>query len=246
MNSNQRSAIITSELRALRGPDGSVYTSAAQPYSFWERYLQVFSSVTVLARVKPVPEAPARWLRADGPNVQFIDLPYYVGPLGYVKVAGRLRSIVRAALGKPGTIIFRVPSNIASVAFNEVNKGRRPFGLEVVGDPWESLAPGSSHHPLRAVFRRIYTHRQWQLCRAAAGIAYVTESTLQGRSPAPPKAFTTHYSDIELGEEAFVAAPRCARPLANQASLVTVASLEQPYKGIDLLLHAVSVLRAGG
>src|SRR6476646_458173 len=102
MGPGENSVIVTSEMRMVRGPDGFVYTATALPYSFWQRYLSVFSSVTVLARIKHVMDVPVNWLRADGPGVRFADLPYYNGPLEYVKVAGRLGRVVRDTLGQPG------------------------------------------------------------------------------------------------------------------------------------------------
>jgi glycosyltransferase involved in cell wall biosynthesis len=57
--------------------------------------------------------------------------------------------------------------------------------------------------------------------------------------------FTTHYSSIELSQSDFAAQPR-ARDRSRPVRIVTVGSLAQRYKGIDVLIRAVSALRRSG
>lgn len=40
-----------------RTPDGVVWTQTQFPYRFWQRYLEVFDQVRVVARVRDVPRA---------------------------------------------------------------------------------------------------------------------------------------------------------------------------------------------
>jgi glycosyltransferase involved in cell wall biosynthesis len=82
---------------------------------------------------------------------------------------------------------------------------------------------------------------RWQ-CVHAAAISYVTERTLQKRYPAAPGAVTATYSSVDLPADAFVAGPRAPTGRTGPALLVSVGSLEQPYKGIDTLITAVARL----
>ena len=66
-----------------RTPDGQVWTNGQFPYSFWTRYLAVFGGVTVLARVRDVPELSSERQPASGARVRFLGLPDYTGPRQY-------------------------------------------------------------------------------------------------------------------------------------------------------------------
>jgi glycosyltransferase involved in cell wall biosynthesis len=51
---------------------------------------------------------------------------------------------------------------------------------------------------------------------------------------------------MELNESWFVQSPRQFHPLPNRFRIVTVGGLDQPYKGVDLLIRAVSDCVAEG
>jgi len=111
---------------------------------------------------------------------------------------------------------------------------------------------------MRSVIRRLLTRSQQRLCAAAAGAAYVTERTLQRRYPCArtqwavsdveligPPPFTAHYSSIELSCSDIATQARTWAPGAVPR-LVTVGSLAQRYKGIDVVIRATRELRDRG
>lgn len=237
--------VVSTEYRFSRTGDGAVWTDAAFARAFWSRYLDVFDSVRVAARAEDVPRPAPGAQRVDGDGVELFALPYYVGPAGFLRRYPRLRRRVRAAAAPADAVILRVPSPVAAPLWPSLARQGRPFGLEVVGDPHETFAAGSVDHPARPVVRRWLTGQLRRQCQAAAGVAYVTERRLQRLYPAGSAAHTTSYSSIDLGEAAFVqSAPEPRR--GGRLSLVTVASLEQLYKGTDVLVDAVAALAGEG
>lgn len=50
--------VVVLEYRFLRTPDGQVWTATKFSYDFWQRYLEVFDSARVVARVQDVPDMP--------------------------------------------------------------------------------------------------------------------------------------------------------------------------------------------
>ena len=58
-------------------------------------------------------------------------------------------------------------------------KNGMPYGVEVVGDPWDVFAPGAVRHPLRVYFRYRGTHDLKQTVAQANAALYVTEYQLQ-------------------------------------------------------------------
>ena len=99
----------------------------------------------------------------------------------------------------------------------------------------------------------------------ACAVAYVTERALQTRYPCRalsmgisdveipddalvmnPSVFSTHYSSVEIGEADTVAASRLASPKRRKFTVITVGTLAQVYKGMDILIDAVARCVAAG
>ncbi len=264
--------VFTLEYRFDRLPDGSVWTQTSFPYSFWNCYLQVFDSVRVVARVRDVSDVPADWKRADGERVSFVSVPYYVGPEQFALKAASVSRTVRGAVTPADAVMMRVPSHLGNVLTPLLKRTLRPYAVEVVGDPYDVFVPGAVRHPLRFFFRWWFTRQlKWQ-CLHACGAAYVTEHTLQRRYPPSWRSYSTSYSSVQLTDAAFTA-PRLSgpavfttsytdgvltdedycsvphalnKPKEHPFTLVTVASLAQPYKGIDVLIDAVAMCARDG
>jgi glycosyltransferase involved in cell wall biosynthesis len=230
---------------------GGVYAVGAGDYSFWRRYLTVFPRVNVVARVTPVEDLPAGSTRADGPQVHLVPLPTYLGPR---QALGRLPGLL-AAVGRltaePGAWLLRVPGLVGTLVYLGLRIRRRPFAVEVVGDPQESLSRAALGHLGAALYRPLAGMLLRRQCRHAAGAAYVTAETLQRRYP-PGGEMSTHYSSVELTDDWFEGRdePRGTRTRIQErigpARLIFVGSLAQRYKGLHVLLGAIRLCREEG
>ncbi|GAA4434679.1 glycosyltransferase [Bremerella cremea] len=238
--------VVTLEHRFFRTPDGATWTETQFPNAFWQRYLHVFDGVRIVARAQPVAEALSHWNRVDGPKVAFHALPYYQGPWQYLKKAKAVRRAVAEAAGTEHAIIMRVHSPIAALVERRMRGENKPYGVEVVSDPWDVFAPGAFHHPLRWYFRRSLSAQTKRQCHNAVAASYVTQHALQRRYPATNASFQTHYSSVELPPESFVEAPREFDPQNGPLKLITVGALAQMYKGVDTLIDAVAMARQQG
>lgn len=226
-------------------PNGTVWTDGPFPYSFFTRYLDVFDQVQVVARVASVEGSSSQWQQACGDAVEFVPVPCYVGPWEYLRQRHAVRHAVERALLPPRPIILRAPGQLANVAASFLDRARRPYSAEVVGDPYDAFAAGADRRLLRPFFRWQQTRALRHLTSRAAAAAYVTEHALQHRYPPRPGTFTTHYSSVELPDAAVVSQPREPR-ISGPLHLVTVGSMEHLYKGQDVLLLALAECRAEG
>lgn len=233
--------VIALEHRFTRTPDGAIWTQTMFPYSFWQRYLNVFEGVRVVARVLDVDEATPSWKRADGVGVTFARVPYYVGLWQYLQQAWQVRTAARQAVARQDAVILRVGSTIASQIEPLLRQTNHPYGVEVVNDPYDVFSPGAVKHPLRPFFRWWFTHQMQQQCAHACAAAYVTEYSLQRRYPPSPNAFATHYSSVELPDIAFVATPRTPIYSSRSIHLITIGALDQLYKAPDILIDAIAL-----
>ncbi|WP_139491603.1 glycosyltransferase family 4 protein [Brevibacillus dissolubilis] len=243
-------ALIALEAHFYRTPDGTIYNDSVVSYAFWQRYLKVYASIIVLARVQDVAEAKPKWKPASGDRVEFCCLPNYVGPWQMLKTMPVIKQMIREIATECDVAILRVPGAIATFAWKALRSRQIPIGLEVVGDPWDSLAPGTVKSIARPLARVMGTLGLKKQCRQADAVAYVTEHTLQRRypvragNPDGSKPYQTHYSSIELFDEAYVTEPKTefAKPLR----IFNAGSMETLYKGQDIQIRAVRKCRDHG
>jgi hypothetical protein len=157
----------------------------------------------------------------------------------------QMTSMMRAtwtAVGASSAVLAVVPGFMGPLAVAFARARGRPVGVVVVGDPKQSLAPGAVQHPARAVTRGVLTTTTRWACQHSDVALYVTTHTLQSRYP--PRRGTAAYAAPNVGPVT-LANPR-TWPGPGPLQLLTVASLDQPYKGIDVLIEAVAQMRGAG
>lgn len=240
--------VVTTEQRFF-AHDGAIYVDGMSGYRFWHRYLQVFDAVYVMARITMDQPVPARAVRADGPGVYFVALPYYVGPLAAAMCLPQLLSTIWRNVPRTSAYSLRTPGVVATLLYIALRLRRLPYAVEVVGDPNESLSYRALHKwwslvarwPLVAVTRHMVAN--------ATCSSYVTARTLQARYPNSCGGFTNYVSDVALPEyivhllegapaEELAVAP--SHKLTGPLRLIFVGSLAQRYKGLHVLLEALA------
>jgi glycosyltransferase involved in cell wall biosynthesis len=224
---------------------GGAVWGAMDGYRFWQRYLDVFDKVKVVARVCQAAIPPSGWQRADGERVTFLDIPYYVGPWQYLRRMLVVRRAVSKALQSNDAVILRVPSQLAAIAYSILIRSNRPYGVEVIADP-SAVFRGGSRLCFASIFRLKFVHQLKKQCKNAAVASYVTEKALQDAYRSSPSAFVTHYSSVDLPESLFVREPRRVRVSPRMPLVLTAGSLESFVKGTDVLIEAAAICRRKG
>lgn len=238
--------IVALETRYQRTPDGAVWSDGASDARFWQRYLDVFDGVHVVARVAAVASAPAHGQRADAPGITWAALPYFVGPWQFLRCYRLFRRALQAAVTPDAAIVLRVPGTLGTYVHHLLRSTGQPYGVEVIGNPHDVFRPGGVRSIVRPLMRWWYPRNLRRQCAGASAAAYVTAAILQQHYPPAPSAFVTHYSSIELADPAFVTAPPPIRPTGVPRRVVLVGSLEQLYKGPDVLIEALALCVAAG
>ena len=232
--------VITSEFRVRRTPDGRYWAPAGFSHDYWTGYLgDIVPTILLAVRVTPVDAVPDATERLDGPRVGVLDLPV-LRPgrhaLRDLRIAWHsLDDAVRPGRG----LLLVHPGVVATVALARARLRRRPYAVQVVGDPVQVGAAIGAGLPLRLVFAA-FGRITASACRRAAATAYVTSEELQQRYPPGDPSRSHAFSNVSLTE-----AP--SRPPGPEVRrIVTVGTFTQPYKRVDLLLDAVAHLRAEG
>jgi len=234
---------ITSDYRLRSLPDGSVWTDGPCPYRHWTRYLNEFSSVNVLARVTPAEKLSSSWQPLTGPGVSVSPLPNYQGALEFLRHRSQLRAAVRQSIAPDDALILNGPSILASLVEGVIEPGR-PYGMQVLGNPKDIFRPGMVKHPLRPLLGWWCTRRLTRQVQTACATLYVTQQYLQQCFPCRGKSFGV--SDVDLPPEAFREEAFPARPAGEPLTLVAVGTMTQMYKGFDVLLAALAMLKSEG
>ena len=157
--------------RILRQPDGQssmnvlicteshyvqvgdeVYCPLLSP-DYFQRYREIWDEIVVLGRSRVASRVPQGAPRLELDGLRLVALPDYTGPLQYLQCRGRIRSIVREVLPTVDSIIMRGGHQISQVVYSFLRGTGRPYGVEVVGDPYNSLARGATPSPLWTMLR---------------------------------------------------------------------------------------------
>ena len=156
--------------------------------------------------------------------------------------------MVKGAIDKADAHILRVPGTVPTLLWRHLKKRNLPYGVEIVGDPWDSLALGCVKSVFRPILRMEMTWALIRQCRSASAASYVTEYSLQKRYP--PGCWSTHYSSVELPKEAIIDDSALEAKLAGTKAklgsgiplrISHVGMMEHLYKAPDVLLEAAAV-----
>lgn len=212
----------------------------------WERYLTVFDKIYIIARVTNDNEIETRFeYLANNDKVSFIDLPYYIGPYQYLKVQNKIRETINKNLSQGNVYICRVPGQIGYTASKLLSNKNIPYGVEVVGDPWDIYTVGSINHPLRFFFRYKGYFDLKKIINNSAACIFVTQETLQKKYLKSKDTYQIAASDVYLDENNIADQ---AHILTNKEeyNLISIGSLAQLYKAPDIVLEALQILQSKG
>ena len=230
--------VVTSDRRYVAGADGRVWTASIFDRAYFQRYLGVFDEVRVVARVVNAHPPNDEWRRVDGQGVTVHALPHFIGSAGFARRLPWALSAAAGAFAADDAVILRGGSpSLCLMPF--LTASRHPYGLEVIGDPHDVFAKGCVRHRLAGLVRWLSCRELRRRASAACAVAYVTEHHLQRRYPPNRCAFATHYSSADLPDEAFASTPRRFHGGKRPYRLVAVGTMEQRYKGQEVLLRAV-------
>ena len=235
--------VFVTEARFIKDVNGNIYGDSSFNYELWQRYLMSFSEIVVMARVKRNVDYIGNMdFLSSGKKVSFIELPYFVGPLQYLIKRKEVQQKIKESIENINAVfICRIPGTIGYLAIKYFSKMKIPFGVEVVGDPWDVFSRGSIKHVLRLFFKwQGYFSLKKNIAKASA-VLYVTESTLQERYPVKPSVFQIAASNVKIKDEFTQKKPKI-HSVKEQYTILSVGSLEQMYKAPDVVLGAIKTL----
>lgn len=233
--------------RFVRHRSGVIYSRTRYDAAFFEtNYLPVFDSVKILARVEDDRQCGEPGLPIESARISVVPLPMWSGPVDAACKVRAIRNFLEDELGGGEATMLMAPGVTATLAAQVLERDRRVYGLEVVGDPDLSLSSGAFRHPLRPPIRWQMVRSLRQLCQRADVACYVTSESLQAKYPAGPDTTVCSVSDVSLRPEDFRDEPRVLDGALFHPNIVFAGTLDTMYKGVDILLEAIRFCIQGG
>ena len=237
-------AVLT-EVRLLRDRNGMIWGRSEFGAERFEIYRAVYDGVVLIARVEPGDPAGQGLVPVENDWLRVRAIPGYSSVLGLVRQGRAINRVVWQALEPGDSLVVRLPTTSGAVLYPRLRRQRRPYGVEVLGDPGE-FGRTVVDHPLIPLLSRYSVATMRRFIRHARTAVYVTQQTLQQRFPAPPTTLSVGVSDSVIPEQWFADPDSIQAPSGPIYKVVSVVSLEQPYKGIPTLMEATRILRDKG
>lgn len=206
-------------------------------YAFFVRYLSVYTEVTVVARCFPVEDGTAAYVEGD--RVAFYKFPAYRGPTQLLRVLPKFVNSIFSVALKDGIFFLRMPATIPLLVGIIRYIFRKPFAIELVGDPHDAYSHDSLRTGFSGIYQAIFTRITRFLCAKSVATSYVTKHSLQEKYPA---AHEYSYTSLALPSSAISLEPRVFSERACH-NIVMVAMMQNFYKGHDLAIKALSLLK---
>lgn len=231
---------VFTEARLHHGPGAGIYAiDAASGDATWRPYSDIVGPIELAARVGP-PEVDAVIPLGD---VDVRGLPYFHGPAQLLRCLPRLVPSLWRAAGGAKLCMIRLPGVIGLGAGVAARLRRRPYAVEVLGDPMTLLRSGAAGR-LGFVLAPLAGAVMAWVVTGAVGGRYVTRRALQQQYPLAAGRPSHTYSTVRLDSDDYRLDPRrYSTPIRR---VITIGNQDQPYKGHDDLIRAVALLRESG
>lgn len=219
------------------------YSNGSFSSESMKRYTSIFDSVTFISRHIYVDERPLNMSLANTERLEFKRIPDFKSIKTYYKKKEAI-SIIKNEVESADYVISRLPSDIGYIAIEYAKKYKKPYLIEVVTCPWDSLW---NHSLAGKVIAPINFFRLKQTVKNAPYVIYVTEKFLQNRYPTKGK--NINCSDVALNEfEEFILEKRTEKIQKHNGKITigTTAAVNVRFKGQQFIIEALGELKKQG
>lgn len=234
--------LLVDNVHIYKTGDGEYYSPTIYNNEFFKRYLNVFSEVRLVCKVKHVNKTyVSNFIKITIPNLEFYEIPWYQGLKSMMSQLFLLDNIYKKASSGCNCIIYRVAQIESFWVFLRSHNPGLPFALEIVNDP-------RSFTSMNILLRLFSIFLLKTMCKRADGISYVTRYYLQNLYK--PKInsnlkFSSFYSSVELSENDFYRARSYNK--MNEIKICHVSNyISDNTKGQFTLLKSVKMMKEKG
>lgn len=232
---------------------GSFYTSGSYNNKIWDRYSSISPNLTVMFRKETTLYetnlAKSKFQPFDKNKIGFIEIPdvtssYFSFCNPFLR--GRRNQVIKNAIKSHDLIIIRLPSSSGYIAAEYAESFNKPYVVEVVGCPRDSLWNLSSLGKLLAYPNFLLMKRS---VKRAPYVVYVTQFFLQNRYPSDGVSISC--SDVYLPNFDEVTLERRISKIesldgGSPIVIGTIGAVDLRYKGQSDVIEALALLKTAG
>lgn len=238
-------ALFAHGLKFFEDSNGNLYLRGYDT-NYWNRYLKHFDELYVIGRKQRISdEHIAGFNKFEGDGLFFVEVPDIHNQKTYFRNNKLYESIGKNIVDNVDVIISRIPGTYSSKIIKYAKQKNKPYLVEMVGCPWDSLWNHSFKGKLVAPFMMQATKK---ILQEAPYVIYVTNQFLQKRYPTKGKQ--TNCSNVTLPKmDDTVLTKRIEKIKSSTSSeivLGTTAAVDVRYKGQQYVIEALGKLKESG
>ncbi|GAB2490259.1 hypothetical protein GCM10008929_13140 [Alkalibacterium psychrotolerans] len=177
---------------------------------------------------------------------EFISVPNMMSFKGRIFGRRKAKEIIKTAVDEADFIVARLPSQTGLLAIDIARNLNKPYLIELVGSPWDSLWYHSNKGKLLAPFVHFSTKKR---VKESNFTVYVTNKYLQDKYPT--LGHSTNCSNVVLKEKNEETLKRRIEKIENLKSgnkiiIGTIGAINIKYKGQKDIIKALSKLKKEG
>lgn len=219
------------------------YSPGKLSYEIFQRYTKFCESLIIVARVKIIEDNTFpfdKYKVASGPQVKIIPLKSINNLLNKTIFKTFNNKLIEKHIKDCDLLISRLPSEAGIEATKKAFKHKKPYIVELVGDPFESSWFHGSL--LRKLYSPITYMENKRALKKSNFAIYVTSCYLQAKYPTEGKMVNISNVDISPKNDSILKKRQeniKTRKLNSTFKIGMIASLDTKFKGIE---EAISVL----
>lgn len=238
--------LFVNDHRFYQKDDGDVFSGGSFPAYVWDRYTVAFEEITVLARGAGWKTEIEGLVKSSNSKVKFNLIKEINGGKDYFIKIGLVKKEFSTLVEKADGVVIRLPSTIGLWCAEVCKNKNIPYATEVVGCAWDATW---NYGTLFTCFLAPYVYFSMKKAvRQSIASIYVTRFFLQKRYP-NPNGITSYASNVRIDDfEKKVLDIHIART-NNQSdipNLGLIGNLEVKYKGFDVVMAALAIVKANG
>lgn len=209
----------------------------------FDQYAAIFGNVRIAIRVhRDISTSKyTEQTKLSNDKYKVIEYPNYLSLSRVFADKRESTEQIESAVSQVDALIIRLPSFLGSRCVNIAQKYNKPYLIELVGCPWDSLRNHGLSGKLLAPYMYWMTKKQ---VREATDVLYVTDEFLQRRYPT--KARCIGCSDVLLKDSCIDIELKSIKTKRDRLIIGTAGVLDVRYKGQEFVIEAVVKLNSLG
>ena len=219
------------------------YYSVGFNDKLFDRYAAVFENVSIATRVDKEASLSkyTELTKLTIEKYRVVEYPDFLSLKGIFADKSQSTKQLECAISQCDALIIRLPSFLGNKCVRIAKKYNKPYLIEVVGCPWDSLINHGLSGKLLAPY--MYLATKYHVKRAT-DVLYVTEEFLQSRYPT--KGRSIGCSDVLLNDVNIHNELKKQKSKDQKIILGTAGVLDVRYKGQEFVIEAIFELKKMG